>query len=238
MVGDRRQAAAAVDQDRHPALRGELEDGREAVVRQKKALRTGMELDAPGARIEAASRLLDRALREVEANEWNEPPVRSLGIGERAVVRRAERRPAIRLVEAEHETARDAVAVEQPAQLVVVAPHAVDVVPRCRCASKISALSGSSRRTSASYSANRSCARARTSPIGMSLRRAITGEAMVLPSTPLYERAGCRLRHRRMPVAWTPGSETLRQLDATEADVRRRRVDRLGLACGGRVAEQ
>ena len=76
-VRDRRQAAAAVDQDRHLALGGQLEDGREPVVVEQELLGPRVELDPAGAEVEAARRLLDRALREVEPDERDEARRRS-----------------------------------------------------------------------------------------------------------------------------------------------------------------
>ena len=78
VVGDRREAAAAVDQDRDAALGGELEDRREPLVVQEEALRARMELDPAGAEVEAAGRLLDRLLAQVEADEGDEAAVRAL----------------------------------------------------------------------------------------------------------------------------------------------------------------
>ena len=91
-VGDRRQAAAAVDQDRHAPLLGEREHRPEPVVGRVEALRPRMELDPARARVEAARRLLDRRLVQVEPDERDQPAVRALGELERAVVRGAERR--------------------------------------------------------------------------------------------------------------------------------------------------
>ena len=125
---DRRQTAAAVDQDRHAPLGRELEHRPEPVVGRVEALGARVQLDAAGAGVEAARRLLDRRLVQVEADEWNEAPLRSSRVRERAVVRGAERGMPVGLVEAEHERARDRVLVHQREQLVVVADHAVDVV--------------------------------------------------------------------------------------------------------------
>ena len=62
LLGDRRQAAAAVDQDRNAPLGSEREHGRQPLVVQEEPLRARMELDPPGAEVEAARRLLDRLL--------------------------------------------------------------------------------------------------------------------------------------------------------------------------------
>ena len=56
-------------------------------------------------------------------------PVRALRERERAVVRRAERRLPVGLVEAEHERPGDAVLVHAGEELVEAALHPVDVVP-------------------------------------------------------------------------------------------------------------
>ena len=109
VVGDRRQAAAAVDQDRHAALGGELEHRRQPLVVQQELLGTRVELDPARAEVEAARGLLDRLLGQVEPHERDQAPARALGVGERAVVGRAEGRVAVDLVHAEHEAARDPV---------------------------------------------------------------------------------------------------------------------------------
>ena len=111
IVGDRRQPPTPVDEDRHAAVGRELEDRREPLVVQEEALRSRVELDPARAEVEAARRLLDRVLAQVEPDERDEATVRALRVLERPVVRRAEGRMPVRLVHAEHETARDAVAV-------------------------------------------------------------------------------------------------------------------------------
>ena len=87
-----------------------------------------MQLDPARARVEAALRLLDRRLVQVEPDERDQPPVRPRGEGERAVVRGRERRVAVGLVEAEHERPRDPVPRHDGLERVVVADHPVDVV--------------------------------------------------------------------------------------------------------------
>src|SRR5205085_8181277 len=59
--------------------------------------------------------------------ERDEPPAGALGVFERAVVRGAEGRVPVGLVEAEHEGARDAEPGLDPLELGVVAAEAVDV---------------------------------------------------------------------------------------------------------------
>ena len=73
VVGDRRQAASAVDEDRNPPLGGQLEDRRKPLVVEEEALRARMELDPAGAEVEAAIRLADRILAQVEPDERDEP---------------------------------------------------------------------------------------------------------------------------------------------------------------------
>ena len=128
LVGDRRQPAAAVDQDRDASLGGEREHRRQPLVVQQEALRPRVQLDPARAEIEAARRLLDRLLAQVEAHERDQPAARALGERERAVVRGAEGGMPVGLVHAEHEGARDPVAVVDLLELLVDAAEAVDVV--------------------------------------------------------------------------------------------------------------
>ena len=116
-----------MDQDRDAAVGCELEHRRQPLVVEQELLRARVQLDPAGAEVEAARRLLDRALGQVEPDERNELAAASLGEGERAVVRRAEARMPVGLVEAEHERAGDPVRTLDPEQLVEVAAHAVDV---------------------------------------------------------------------------------------------------------------
>src|SRR4051794_8249067 len=104
-VCDRRQAAASVDQDRHPPLGGKLEDRTEPVVRGIELLRTWMELDPARAEVEAACRLLDRLLLQVEPDERDDATLRAGCERERPVVRGPKGRVPVGLVEAEHEAA-------------------------------------------------------------------------------------------------------------------------------------
>ena len=92
-----------MDQDRHAPLGGELEHRREPLVVEQEALRARVQLDPAGAEVEAAARLLDRALGQVEPDERDEAALRARGERERAVVRGAEGRMPVRLVQAEHE---------------------------------------------------------------------------------------------------------------------------------------
>ena len=128
LARDRRETAAAVDQDRHPPLGRELEHRRQALVVQEEPLRARVQLDPSRAAIEAAHCFLDRMLREVEPDERDQTAAGLLRVGERPVVRRAERRVPVRLIEAEHEAARDSVAVIDGHQVVVGAAEAVDVL--------------------------------------------------------------------------------------------------------------
>ena len=125
---DRRQAAAAVDEDRHAALGRQREDGREPLVVEEELLRARMELDPARAEVEAASRLLDRPLVEREPDERDEPAVRARRELERPVVAGAEAGMPVGLVEAEHEAARDAVAGSSADR----APRSARPSRRCR----------------------------------------------------------------------------------------------------------
>ena len=118
-IGTRRSAASAKTGTSRSSFEQEL-------------LRARMELDPAGAEVEAATRLLDRPLVEVEPHERDEPAVRARRELERPVVPGAEARVPVGLVEAEHVRARDAVAVHPAEQLVVDADHPVDVVAEMR----------------------------------------------------------------------------------------------------------
>src|SRR6185295_18074916 len=108
MLGDRREPAAAMDENRHPPLGGEGEDGGEPRVVEPKGLSPWVELDPARARIQRAGRFLDRLLREVEPGERDEYAARFPRRLERAVVGRPEGRLTVGLVQAEGERARDA----------------------------------------------------------------------------------------------------------------------------------
>ena len=75
----------------------------------------------------AAARLLDRPLVEREPHEREEPSFRACRELERPIVARAEPGVPVGLVEAEHEGARDAVAVHEACELFVAPDHPVDV---------------------------------------------------------------------------------------------------------------
>ena len=92
-----------MDQDRDVALDREREDIVESLVAERELLSSGVKLDPAGAQIEAAPRLLDRILIEVEPDEGDDPIRAFGGIRQRPVVRRGERRNAVGLVEAERE---------------------------------------------------------------------------------------------------------------------------------------
>jgi hypothetical protein len=129
VISDRRQTSPPVDQDRDAPLGRELEDRRQPLVVEQEPLGARVQLDPPRAEIDAAPCLLDWLLRKVEPRERDQPPFRPPRVLECAVVRRAEGRVPVGLVEAEHEAARDAVAVVDALELVVDAAEAVDVVP-------------------------------------------------------------------------------------------------------------
>ena len=108
---DRRQTTTGVDEDRHAALGGQGEDGREPFVVEEELLGAGVELDAARAEVEAAAGLLDGAFAEVEAHERDEASLRAGGELQRPVVARSKAGVPIWLVEAEHEGPRDAEAL-------------------------------------------------------------------------------------------------------------------------------
>jgi len=101
---------------------------REALVVEGEPLGAWVELDPARAGVEAADGLLHRPLVDVEPDEGDEAAAGALGVRERALVRRPEARVPVGLVHAEHAGPVDAVALEDPAQLLEGARHAVDVV--------------------------------------------------------------------------------------------------------------
>jgi hypothetical protein len=131
-VGDRGEPPTAVDQNRDPALRCEREHGLEAWVVGEEPLCARVELDAAGAEVDAACRLLDGAFVEIEPHERQELGRRRGGVRECPVVCRRERRPAVGLVQTEDERAVDAVRALDREQLVPVAGHPVDVLAEMR----------------------------------------------------------------------------------------------------------
>ena len=98
---------------------------------------------------------------------------------------------AVVLVHAEDVRAQEAEAVEQPGQLVVVADHPVDVVPRCVCASKRSAPSGTSVRSVSRYA----------STIDRARSNEVTGSVYVRVSASLQRRPDARSSHRELAQA-------------------------------------
>src|SRR5579862_163978 len=128
MVGDRRQASAAVDEDGDAPLVRDCEHRREPLVVEKELLRAGMELDAARAQVEAPLGLLDRLLAQIEPDKRDHSPLRALREREGPVVAGPESGMAVGLVEAEHEAPGYAEAVEHRFELLVAADHPVDVV--------------------------------------------------------------------------------------------------------------
>ena len=127
VLGDRRQATPAVDEDRHPALGGEGEDRLQALVVQQEALGAGVELDPTGAPVETARRLLDRLGGEVEADEGDDEPRGALCGLQRAVVGRPEGRLAVGLVHAERKRPLRTGTAEKLDELLARRDHPVDV---------------------------------------------------------------------------------------------------------------
>jgi len=133
LSANRRQPAAAVDQDRHAALRRDREHRSEALVVEHEFLCPRMELDAASAEVEAALGLRDRLFGQIEADVGDQPAVRARAERERPVVAGAEAGMPVRLVEAEDiGEARDPVAVEDRLELLVPSAHPVDVVAEMR----------------------------------------------------------------------------------------------------------
>ena len=146
-VGDRRQAAAAVDEDRDAALDGEREDRLEPGVSDRELLRARVQLDPAGAAVEAADSLVERLGFEIEPHERDKQALRPLGRRERPVVRRAERGLAVGLVEAEHERAGEGVRASARSAARSRRPCRRCRRPRWVCASKRTRVAGSSART-------------------------------------------------------------------------------------------
>ena len=90
VVGDRRQPAPAVDQDRDAPLGGQREHRSEPLVVQQEALGPRVELDPARSAVEGARRLFDRLFAQVEPHERDQPAAGALRERERPVVRGAE----------------------------------------------------------------------------------------------------------------------------------------------------
>jgi hypothetical protein len=129
MVGDRRQAASAVDENRDAPLGRERKDRSQPLVVEEKALGSGVQLDSARATVEAARRLLDGPLGEIEADERNQDSAGLLRCRQRAVVRSPEGGLAVGFVQAEGEGALDPVALQDGDQLFVGGDETVDVMP-------------------------------------------------------------------------------------------------------------
>ena len=132
VVGDWRQPAPAVDENRHAAFGGDREHRCEAVVVEQEFLRAGMELDAARTAVETTLRLLDRRLGQVEPDVGDQPSIRAFGCFQRPVVAGLEPWLPVGLVEAEDVGPRDVVAVHDREELLEAAHHPVDVVAEVR----------------------------------------------------------------------------------------------------------
>ena len=126
--GDRRQAAAAVDQDRHAALGGELEHRPEPLVGRVEALRARVQLDAARAGVEAArASSSGDSFRSRRTNGISRPPMRAAKASVRsfAALNDGCRSGSSR----QNMNAREMpYSVHSSLELVVVADHPVDVV--------------------------------------------------------------------------------------------------------------
>ena len=129
---DRRETPASVDEDRNASLDRELEHRAEPLVVEREGLCPWVELDSARASVERAPRFVDRAGGQVEAHERDEPALRALPVGERAIVGNAKTRFSIRLVETEDEGTPEPEAVEERRELLVATAHPVDVVAEVR----------------------------------------------------------------------------------------------------------
>ena len=132
VVGDRRQAAATVDEDRHAPLGRDREHRCEPLVVEHELLRARMQLDPARAAVETALGFVDRIFGQVEPDVRDHPPVRASGGLERAVVACAEPGVPVGLVEAEDVAARDPVLVHGRLELFEAPGHPVDVVAEVR----------------------------------------------------------------------------------------------------------
>ena len=132
VVGDRREPASTVDEDRYAPLGRDREHRREALVVEHELLRARVQLDAARAAVEAALGFVDGIFGQVEPDEGDHPAVRARGEFERAVVARAKARMPVRLVEAEDVAPRDPVAVHGRLELLEASGHPVDVVAEVR----------------------------------------------------------------------------------------------------------
>ena len=155
-----------MDEDRHAPLGCKLEYRAQAVVARVELLGPGMELDPARAEVEAAGRLLDRLLVQIEPDEGNDAALRAGRKCQRAVVCRTERRVPVGLVEAEHEAARHPIPVHQVDQVVVAPDHAVDVLAEMHVGIEHLRPSGSSR-CSSSQRASTFRARSSASTLGV-----------------------------------------------------------------------
>ena len=118
-----------------------------------------MELDPAGTEVEAARRLLDRALVQVEPHERQKLGRRLGAMRQRPVVRRGEGRTPVGLVEAEHERPVDPVRPLDREQLVTLADHPVDVLAEVRVSVEHGRALGSSATARAAYRSRRPFAR-------------------------------------------------------------------------------
>jgi uncharacterized protein len=117
-VGERRQAPAGMDQDRHIRGFGEREHVRHLLAVECERLRARMQLDPARPLREAALGLGERAVGRIEPAERDEPPVAFTGPLEHAVVRDRVGRVALGIVQRKHARPPRVGRVELPQQLV------------------------------------------------------------------------------------------------------------------------
>ena len=124
VLAERRNPAAGVDQDRHAALLGDLEQVADLRVVEREPLGARVQLDATSAGVEGPPCLPGGIVVRVHAAERHEPPAAALGLRKHAVVGL---RVAVRLVHRE-EDGPAADPVEHLGELLEARLHAVGIV--------------------------------------------------------------------------------------------------------------
>ena len=117
-LGERRQAATGVDQDRHLRLFGQREDLVEVAAVEDEVLRARVQLDALRPAREGALGLGTRAFGGVQAAERDEPAIAFAGPLQHAIVGEAVGGLALRVVEREHACASRFGGIELGEQLL------------------------------------------------------------------------------------------------------------------------
>ena len=116
-LGERRQAASGVDQDRHAGALGEAEHAVHLLAVEHEVLGSRVQLDAARAGRQAAFALGERVFGRVEPAERHQPPVAFARPREHAVVGQAVGGVALGVVQREHARPARPGRVEQRQQL-------------------------------------------------------------------------------------------------------------------------